>query len=177
MCIQKEVIRVCGCAKPFVHDFDYPNHCLQFEERDCIRDKVYSNISAILHDCTQCPLECESIQYILTTSLSEYPSPRYANAIINANKTILRSNQFVSYEANYTVLRDSFISFTVFYPEFKYTQIIALPKITVIDLLCAIGGSLGLFIGGSALSLVEIFEIFSLIANFFFRKLTSRLRG
>lgn len=43
-------------------------------------------------------------------------------------------------------------------PDLVYTEITQEPLFTFIDLLASIGGSTGLFLGGSLLSLLEVFE-------------------
>ena len=46
----------------------------------------------------------------------------------------------------------------VFYSELKYTEIMQQPKATLVDLICGIGGILGLFVGASFLSIIELLE-------------------
>jgi len=57
----------------------------------------------------------------------------------------------------------------VIYPSLEYTEITELPKITLLDLLTSIGGSLGMFISLSVFTYLEIIEILclSLYAIFF----------
>ena len=51
-------------------------------------------------------------------------------------------------------------SVTVYYETLKYTLISQQPKILLIDLIPSIGGTIGLFVGTSFLSFIEIFELF-----------------
>ena len=47
---------------------------------------------------------------------------------------------------------------TVYYDTFDYTLIKQEPKITLVDLFGSIGGILGLLIGGSIISIIELIE-------------------
>lgn len=82
-----------------------------------------------------CPLECDSLDY----SLDKFST--HSNVITNRT------------------------SVTVFYNSLKYILISQQAKTLIIDLVPNIGGILGLFIGISFLSFIEIFEF---IAEYFF---------
>jgi hypothetical protein len=60
------------------------------------------------------------------------------------------------YDKNYNTiledLRESLVSFSVYFTSFKYTRVSQLPKMNVIDLVSNFGGMLGLFTGVSFLS-------------------------
>lgn len=61
--------------------------------------------------------------------------------------------KFSSFSANYTGI-------AVYFEELKYTLITQEPKTPIFDLVANVGGILGLFIGVSFLSFVELIEIF-----------------
>ena len=143
---------------PFVYDFSFNSKCTTFNQSDCIRDIVYANISKILEDCDECPLECSSVRYKLTRSFADYPTPAHAAEIIRSNKSILHRNAINDYQSNLTSIRGSFLAFNVYYLGLSYTEISTLPKITPIDFICGLGGNVGLFIGASFLTLVELVE-------------------
>ena len=52
-----------------------------------------------------------------------------------------------------------YYSINVFYPRLKYTLITESAQLTVISLLSNLGGSLGIFLGFSVFSLLEVFEV------------------
>ena len=163
LCIQREVIRECGCAMPFVYDFSFQSKCTTFNQSDCIRDVVYANISKIVEDCDECPLECSSVRYKLVRSFADYPTAAHAAQIIQSNKSILHRNVISDYQSNLTSIRGSFLAFNVYYSDLSYTEISALPKITPVDFICGLGGNVGLFIGASFLTLVELVEALGFI--------------
>jgi adenylosuccinate lyase len=104
--------------------------------------------------CSQyCPLECDSFNYDISTH--KVPAFKYAiydkldldprNLTINSTWQILTSglNEY---------------SFTVYYEDLKYTYISQQAKVEFIDLISNIGGSLGLFLGISFISFLELFD-------------------
>ena len=53
----------------------------------------------------------------------------------------------------------TFFALRVYYDDLKYTLIKQQPKIELFDLISNIGGTLGLFLGFSFISLLELFEV------------------
>ena len=96
-----------------------------------------------------CPLECESINFSLQSSIVDYPS------IGNVTE-----NEFKSRFTRYEKLRRDFFAIRVYYEDLKYTFISQQPKTQVADLISSIGGLFGLFVGVSFLSFFEFIEIF-----------------
>jgi len=99
-----------------------------------------------------CPLECESMSYSMTTSMAKYPT---RSQYFNSEK--LRRLFNGSY--NYENLTDSLVSFIVFYEELDYTVISQKEKLEIEDLISTIGGLFGLFLGMSFLSFIEFIEL------------------
>jgi len=65
---------------------------------------------------------------------------------------------------------DNITAIYVFYEDLKYTLISQQPKLQFIDLISNIGGSLGLFVGISFISFLELFEILIEIIFIYFEK-------
>ena len=51
------------------------------------------------------------------------------------------------------------VKLNVYYKNIYYTSIVESPSITLVSLVSNLGGNLGLFLGLSVLSLLEIFEL------------------
>ena len=94
----------------------------------------------------KCPLECDNIQYNTESS--------YSN---------MRTSDDLS-------KKDTNLSLIIFYNSASYTTIEEMEKTDLIDLIANIGGTLGLFLGLSVLSFVEIFELFGKILFFYLKK-------
>jgi len=93
--------------------------------------------------CSQyCPLECDTFSYDISIN------SRTSQSLLSENTTHI----------------------SVFYEEFKYTLIYQQPKMQIIDLISNIGGSLGLFVGISFISFLELFEILIEIIFIYFGK-------
>lgn len=79
----------------------------------------------------QCPTECNTVTYSVTPN----------------------------YNILYEYLYKNMTKINIYYDSFEYTVISQIPKIKMEDFLAGIGGILGLFLGASILSFVEIVEM------------------
>lgn len=70
--------------------------------------------------------------------------------------------------------QNTVLAVNVFYSSSSYMKITEQPAITIYDLLPNVGGTMGLFVGISALSFVEIVEILIEMITFLVKKLTNR---
>ena len=55
--------------------------------------------------------------------------------------------------------KKNILSLTIYYPDLSYTKISESPKLSTSNLISNIGGTMGLYVGISLLSLVEIIEL------------------
>jgi len=101
-----------------------------------------------------CPLECDSYTYDITESVQ----PILGSGDLSLNFSY---PEFLTFK-NFT---NTFFSVNVYFEDLVYTLITQQAKYEVFDLVSSIGGIIGLFIGFSFISLLEIFEI---IAEFIF---------
>jgi hypothetical protein len=163
LCLQRYIQNRCNCFyTPFPKM--YPaSPCLNLTQIDCFR-KSYSDI---INCDIDCPLECDSVTYNLQLSSLTYPSLEYGSLF--ANDTTPEEYFSDSYSVNfssYALLREYFYSINIYYSSLKYTYLSESPQTTVFGLLSSLGGSLGMFLGLSVFSLLEVFEIlFELIWN------------
>lgn len=73
-----------------------------------------------------------------------------------------------------TIDQNTVLAVNVFYTSSSYMKITETPAIIVYDLMPSIGGTMGLFVGISALSFVEIVEIFIEMITLLVKKLMNR---
>ena len=85
--------------------------------------------------------------------------------ISNKNKNFAYKNVFENYEQ----VQKRFVSVKIYFNEMKYTFISQKPKTEVVDLVSNMGGTMGLFLGVSFLSFVEIFELIVEISLILFK--------
>ena len=113
--------------------------------------KCYINANTSLRLCTQ--------QFLID----------YSQKLIYSNHCPLECDSFeYSIDRFSTPLKGNEITIFIYYESLKYTLISQQPKTLLIDLIPNIGGILGLFIGISFLSFIEIIELFIEIILIFF---------
>ena len=86
-------------------------------------------------------------------------------------------NRFNNIKPTYQQLKESIASININYNQLGYTQIKEAQKITAIDLATNIGGTMGLFLGLSFLSFIEIIELLIEIIFVFFEKIYSQKKN
>ena len=101
-----------------------------------------------------CRDECEHVIYQKTISSSQFPTYTYREAILQNDNISLKLEK-----ASRTVGENS-LSLNVFYKDGFYQDIKQKPSVTFDVWLSNTGGTLGLFLGASLLSLGELFEVF-----------------
>jgi hypothetical protein len=107
-----------------------------------------------------CPVECDTIAYSFSTYTLEYP--------VSGNISIEDKSKFDSNFNTYEEVQKNFYSLVIYYKDLKYTLLKDEPNMILADLISNIGGLLGVFIGYSFVSFIEIFEI--LFAFIFYLK-------
>ena len=167
-CKKKFVMEKCNCSATFIDAKLYPNsaECITMAQINCI----FQNLPPFVKDnltnyCSKlCPKECNSIDYPLSTSFTDFPSHDFYEKLLNSS---VIKKHFPN-GTDYATLKNSVLAVNVYYEELVYTKFTQLPKMTILDLISNIGGILGLFIGMSFLSFAEIISIMIKIAIFSF---------
>jgi len=65
---------------------------------------------------------------------------------------------------------NSHLTLNIFFPSQEYTEIRETPKMLVLDLISNLGGVLGIFLGFSIFSFIELFEILIRVVIILFKK-------
>jgi len=104
-----------------------------------------------------CPEECDSYEYQIEYMTSKFPTESYAKMLMNDSK--IKSKYHKNHNITLDDLRESLVSFSVYYTSFHYTKISQLPKMEMTNAVSEFGGILGLFVGVSFLSFGELVEI------------------
>ena len=164
LCFLRIMNEKCGC-----YDLNIPNlygtrPCVNYTDVGC---DFYQFLDFFKHDIQEtcgadCPVECNSEMLTFSTSFLEYPSEAYGNLLMNL-KAI--KSKFPNNSVTFEKLKQSTLALNVYYDNLKFTVIEESPAMDLITLISGMGGTLGLFIGVSFLSFVEILEI--LIRIFF----------
>jgi hypothetical protein len=150
LCLQKIIIEKCSCFFTWlpVYGSTFPP-CFSLKQFRCLSAKYNESIDDIETICaSQCPLECDHVTYELSMSALTYP-----------NKQFYDSLKYNSSEMSFEKYQQSHLGVDIFFPIKQYVEITEKPKITLVDLVSSLGGALGVFLGLSVFSFIEIFEI------------------
>ena len=165
LCFQNSLIDYCGCYATFLIRSNFSVPCINLNQTLYLDSytKIFYN-KDVKKKCSQfCPLLCDSIDYSLLTSIADYPSLAYIYGYLTNEskfKSIYDNRSIINDVSDYFNIKYSVVSMNVYYEDLKYTEITESPKMLSIDLLAALGGTLGLCMGISVLSMIEILELF-----------------
>ena len=162
---------------------------------ECYANQV--NLSNYYKDCLQyCPAACDTYSFGFSHGSSQYPSLAYAEYLMNQTWF---TSKYPYENPSYDQIRNSILAINIYFPVLEYTLITEIPAVTIATLLgklqaisrvkkpackslivsfllfaANLGGQLGLFLGCSILSFVEIAEI---ILELVFIKFDTKIAG
>jgi len=140
LCYQMMAYEQCNCTdqEAISLDNDLKEVCVTVEQSRCL-DKVYVEFldKNLINECMpQCPLECHENYFKTTFSFSHFAKSD-----------------------------DNLLKLNIYYDELSYTLINEAASLTIFEMFSNIGGTLGLFLGISLLSFIEVVEV---LFNIFF---------
>lgn len=109
-----------------------------------------------------CPNNCETVKLETYGLTSKYPT------IYEFDKLIRDSKYLQNLEANNSrdEIKKSLVYLRIFYDELKYDYSYQIPKMQITDLISIIGGTLGVCLGMSFLSIFELLTfIFDIVST------------
>lgn len=105
-----------------------------------------------------CPTECTKQEFSPFVSTISYPTEYFFNHNLFPDGKNSSDYPFEP-NASFAEMRNNLARVEVYYDRFSYTSIKQAPSMTLISLISSTGGLLGLFLGMSFLSFVEIFDL------------------
>lgn len=163
LCFQKYLLNECKCQESsFIKYSDRKSCFWNLSDLICNYEKYLKFFSKdVRQECSdECPLECDSVSYSLSSSYLSYPTRAYSDILLNDPKMQAKFTQFNYSLFTHERLKENILSLNVYYDQLKYTTIREMIKTTPSDLVAIVGGILGLFLGMSFLSFIELLEIF-----------------
>jgi hypothetical protein len=148
----------CGCYFDSLEDEIYMKcYSINSTIAKCIDVFLNTSNAKVINEChlKYCPLECDSFEYDINLYLQPILTSGKISNFYNDSISYGFSNDFKTYEN----VSKTFVSINVYYQDLKYTLISQQPKIELFGLISNLGGILGLFIGFSFISLLEIIEV------------------
>lgn len=115
-----------------------------------------------------CPIECEYHGYSIRESNDEYPTRNYAKLMLATKSDQLEDMLNAEIEnITYETIRNNFASVYIRFNNLAVTEKIEQVAVPFTLLISNLGGTLGLFVALSVLSVLEIFE-FGIVTAFIF---------
>ena len=153
--MQKPIEDTCGCFYTALPSFRSSIACTNLSQITCVNKKYQEQLQIIKSlsvECVKnsCPIECDKNTFDIIMSQLDFPSQDFFTLI--QNDTTELNYDFDSYQ-------DFYYSLNFYYSSTEYTYISQSPQMTLINLLSNMGGSLGMFLGFSVFSFMEIFEL------------------
>ena len=168
------------CCSKMTTDRDCQNVMMNvFKKMKCMKS-VRKSFPAWHMDC-ECPPACNETQYQTTYSMSSWPAKgpelnfAYEQIVENAvmpflkNTNITEEEEFYDYygnESNKDEIMSNFVKVTLYYQSLSVTRTIQIKVYSIVDILCNVGGLMGLWLGISVISLFEVFLfVFSVVGR------------
>jgi hypothetical protein len=132
LCFSDYAFKQCGCRDGSTINFFSNPICKTVPQIKCMVDFTKIFYEQNHKDCN-CPLECQSVSYKFATSLSEFPSYKYA-------AFYTKKAYFTHKDTMINRVRYSMLSLNIYYDDLSYTVIKEKKKIEWVDMLASIGG-------------------------------------
>ena len=177
-CYQKKVEEKCMCSFPSFFPVSLNNKlCIDNASQLCaieLRDPFFTGEIQGYEECSRlCPLECKQMQFSFSMSSSGYMTPK--NAEFNYFNNSIVKSKYKGSLVTYDDVKSSVVVLNIFYDDLSHTEVTESVKITVNQMFSNIGGALGLCIGMSVMSLIEILEILVEIGMIWFAYLNNKV--
>jgi hypothetical protein len=157
LCIQRKTIQNCGCYSLEIANLNTSKRpCLNLTDLVCMTEQKKS-FNANECEKHSCPLECDSINYDLVLSTIVFPNQKGYKSLSESSK--FNMEKILNQSLTYDLFKEMFLQFNVFYEHLEYREITETPKMSCVDLLTQIGGSLSMFFSLSVFTLFEIMEL------------------
>ena len=137
--------------------------CYDSNQIKCTNNMIAKYSNNIEETCAnECPLECEYITYETAMSQLDYPNRQHFDDL---------KTRFIEYE-NMSIdeYKKTHLRLNIHFKSNDYAEIREMPKTSAIELISNLGGVLGIFLGLSIFSFVEVFEILLRIAIIVLKK-------
>ena len=157
LCVQKKIMDTCNCSNTWMPVFNTSTRfCLNYIPELKCRNNVLSSFSKSTapEECKKaCPYECDSIDYDISTYRALYPTDYYTNILYD----YLINNRKINVSLDN--IGKSVVKVNIYYKSMEYLSTQQMISISTEDFFSNIGGTLGLYIGISILSLIEVVEL------------------
>ena len=152
-CLHQQIMTNCSCYNALVPGNFSLQPCLTYEQNRCLLDTYYDFFSSKISKSCDCPEECDTLVYSLSQSFSKFPSKPFAEFLLQM------THLSDKYEIKHENIRESILKLNVYYEHLYFVRISETAKMDFFNLVSGVGGTMGLFIGISFMSFLEIFQL------------------
>lgn len=165
-CYDYSYLKTFNCVTSFSRFYQDCNLTSDFIQDLFNKFYIYFKSKTYLKYQDQCPLECDTISFKTRISQTYYPSYDEYRIFLK-NKALI--NKFPSgVNTSIEELRKSVYYLQIYYEDLGYIIVSQEPKLDLWDLVSSFGGLLGLFLGFSFLSLIDLVQIIFTLFLYFY---------
>ena len=163
-CLQKHLIAKYNCSLHYFTSLYLNSRVCNLDEFNLIykSDQIFSGTFLNEFCLPLCPLECNQTLYKASLSFNHLNGQLDFISKIKNNPKL--AADFIERPINAVTARESIVYAKIYYDSLSYTLTSESPQMDFVSLLASIGGNLGLFLGVSIFSIIEVvvvcFEIF-----------------
>ncbi|XP_066274107.1 amiloride-sensitive sodium channel subunit alpha-like [Branchiostoma lanceolatum] len=173
-CHQDHMVSICGCADVTYKRRPQTTYCNSSTSVVKCEEGVKQRIASGNLSC-QCPASCSDRVFRKSIGLGEWPADSYLDTVLSKLKTRTRGPGTGVLDDS-DRFRRNLLKVNIYYEALNFELITETPGYEVENLLGDIGGQLGLWVGMSCLSAMEILEVLADIAIILWRKMSSKER-
>ncbi|KAJ7374031.1 amiloride-sensitive sodium channel [Desmophyllum pertusum] len=169
-CFKKHLMDVCNCrflGLPVGEQFNVTNYCTTKELRECFLPTT-AKLNPSVCDC---PVQCEKIKYDLQLSSAYFPSPHFWDTVYQLLNESDKTDNLTKSDTQ-EIIRKRLLKVNIFYDSLSTEVTLEKPAYDLSDFASDLGGSMGLFMGCSILTLCEFLDllIMALVSYYSSRK-------
>ncbi|XP_033114115.1 low-density lipoprotein receptor-related protein 2-like [Anneissia japonica] len=169
-CINQYITSLCDCTDTSVVDGTPCN--LLLKDQDVCRQLMYHLYQQDALNCN-CLQACDEVYYSTTISQSVWPSNVYLESL---KRIIHTENSKTKVLQSKEDIRENLVRLEIYYEELNYESTVESSAYGAPDLFSDLGGTAGLYLGLSVISILEFFELAYVIIQYMCRRLKRSIR-
>ncbi|XP_038078960.1 uncharacterized protein LOC119746217 [Patiria miniata] len=167
-CIHEYIRKYCGCSDTLELNGE---RCSLLNKTQEVCTQLVYYLSQHNNLTCSCPQQCSEVYYTKTSSMSKWPSQKFADHLLRNIRSINKKTQHLN-EDN---LFDNIVRLEIYYEELNYESTKEVAAYQEASLFGDIGGIVGLYIGFSLITVCEFIALFLKLINKFCFKRTVKI--
>ena len=160
---------MCKCYVTYINISPYTSRdaspCMDKDQIKCMLSNCDLLAVSLENNCTECRTKCTKTSFSTTVSSGSFSSGNWIN-FLNRSLFLKNGSKYLSNSD----IQKRMTCFNIYFEDLKYTNYTQIPKMTISQLVSSIGGYLGILLGASILTVIEILEISLMIISAFIKK-------